>query len=72
MDNEVFIWVLLTYIVLIGYIFYLQHLVRKYYKGGQVLSMVIQDMIDGDVEIKRGKDGIHIKRTTRETQDNQC
>lgn len=72
MDNEMFGLVLLTYIVLIGYIFYLQYLVRKYYKGGQVLSMVIQDLIDGDVEIKRGKDGIYIKRPNRETQDNQC
>jgi hypothetical protein len=62
--------VMLTYIALIGYIFYLQYLVRKYYKGGQVLSMVIQDMIDGDIEIKKGKDGIYIKRPTREASNN--
>jgi hypothetical protein len=62
--------VMLTYIALIGYIFYLQYLVRKYYKGGQVLSMVIQDMIDGDIEIKRNKDGIYIKRPTREASNN--
>ncbi len=72
MDNEVFMWVVLTYLVLIGYIVYLQYLVRKYYKGGQVLSMVIQDLIDGDVEIMRGRDGIHIKRTDRQAQNNQC
>lgn len=72
MDNEVFMWVVFTYLVLIGYIIYLQYLVRKYYKGGQVLSMVIQDMIDGDVEIKRGKDGIYIKRTDGQAQNNQC
>jgi hypothetical protein len=65
-----FMLVMLTYIALIGYIFYLQYLVRKYYKGGQVLSMVIQDMIDGDIEIKKGKDGIYIKRPTREASDN--
>jgi hypothetical protein len=70
MDNEMFMLVMLTYIALIGYIFYLQYLVRKYYKGGQVLSMVIQDMIDGDIEIKKGKDGIYIKRPTREASDN--
>ena len=65
-----FMLVMLTYIALIGYIFYLQYLVRKYYKGGQVLSMVIQDMIDGDIEIKKGKDGIYIKRPTREASNN--
>jgi hypothetical protein len=70
MDNEMFMLVMLTYIALIGYIFYLQYLVRKYYKGGQVLSMVIQDMIDGDIEIKKGKDGIYIKRPNREASDN--
>jgi hypothetical protein len=70
MDNEMFMLVMLTYIALIGYIFYLQYLVRKYYKGGQVLSMVIQDMIDGDIEIKKGKDGIYIKRPTREASNN--
>jgi hypothetical protein len=64
-----FMLVMLTYIALIGYIFYLQYLVRKYYKGGQVLSMVIQDMIDGDIEIKKGKDGIYIKRPNREAQE---
>lgn len=70
MDNEVFIWVLLTYIVLIGYIFYLQYLVRKYYRGGQVLSMVISDLIDGDVEIKRTSDGIKIEqRVNRKAQN---
>lgn len=70
MDNEMFVLVLLTYIALIGYIFYLQYLVRKYYKGGQVLSMVIQDMIDGDVEIKRTSDGIKIEqRLNRKTQN---
>jgi hypothetical protein len=69
MDNEMFMLVMLTYIALIGYIFYLQYLVRKYYKGGQVLSMVIQDMIDGDIEIKKGKDGIYIKRPNREAQE---
>jgi hypothetical protein len=70
MDNDVFVWVLLTYIVLIGYVIYLQYLVRKYYKGGQILSMVIQDLIDGDIEIKKGKDGIYIKRPTREASNN--
>ena len=70
MDNEVFMWVVLTYLVLIGYVIYLQYLVRKYYKGGQVLSMVIQDMIDGDIEIKRNRDGIYIKRPNREASDN--
>lgn len=65
-----FMLVMLTYIALIGYIFYLQYLVRKYYKGGQVLSMVIQDMIDGDIEIKKGKDGIYIKRPTKEASNN--
>ena len=70
MDNDVFTWVLLTYMVLIGYVIYLQYLVRKYYKGGQVLSMVIQDMIDGDIEIKKGKDGIYIKRPNREVPNN--
>jgi hypothetical protein len=70
MDNEMFALVLLTYIVLIGYIFYLQYLVRKYYKGGQVLSMVISDLIDGDVEIKRTSDGIKIEqRLNRKAQN---
>ena len=71
MDNEVFMWVVLTYLVLIGYIIYLQYLVRKYYKGGQILSMVISDLIDGDVEIKRSRDGIQIiRRDTGEVSNN--
>jgi hypothetical protein len=70
MDNDMFVLVLLTYIVLIGYIFYLQYLVRKYYRGGQVLSMVISDLIDGDVEIKRTSDGIKIEqRLNRKAQN---
>lgn len=61
MITYVELMVLVVYAAMAGYIMYLQHQLKKSNQAGALLTMLIHDMVEGDVEIERTEDGIRIK-----------
>lgn len=63
--------VLAVYAAMAGYIVYLQHQLKKAQHAGAFLTMVLHDMVNGDVEIERTSDGIRIRKDDREVSVHQ-
>lgn len=61
MITYVELMVFIVYAAMAGYIMYLQHQLKKSNHAGALLTMLIRDMVEGDVEIERTNDGIRIK-----------
>jgi hypothetical protein len=61
MITYVELMVFVVYAAMAGYIMYLQHQLKKSNQAGALLTMLIRDMVEGDVEIERTDDGIRIK-----------
>ena len=61
MITYVELMVFIVYAAMAGYIMYLQHQLKKSNQAGALLTMLIHDMVEGDVEIERTDDGIRIK-----------
>lgn len=61
MITYVELMVFIVYAAMAGYIMYLQHQLKKSNQAGALLTMLIRDMVEGDVEIERTSDGIRIK-----------
>ena len=61
MITYVELMVFIVYAAMAGYIMYLQHQLKKSNQAGALLTMLIHDMVEGDVEIERTNDGIRIK-----------
>lgn len=67
MITYVELMVLAVYAAMAGYIMYLQHQLKKAKHACEMLAMVLRDMVNGDVEIERTDDGIHIKHNGSNT-----
>jgi hypothetical protein len=61
MVTYVELMVLAVYAAMAGYIMYLQHQLKKSNLAGAMLTMLLKDMVEGDVEIERTSDGIRVK-----------
>ncbi len=61
MITYVELMVFIVYAAMAGYIMYLQHQLKKSNQAGALLTMLIHDMVQGDVEIERTDDGIRVK-----------
>lgn len=61
MITYVELMVLVVYAAMAGYIMYLQHQLKKSNQAGALLTMLIHDMVQGEVEIERTEDGIRVK-----------
>jgi hypothetical protein len=67
MISYVELFVLAVYAAMAGYIVYLQHLLKKANGKRHFLEMVIVDVIEGNVTIRREQDGFSIHKTERKT-----
>lgn len=54
--------ILLAYIAMAGYIVYLQDKLKKAERMSDVMSMVLRDVVNGDVTITKSEDGFHIHK----------
>jgi hypothetical protein len=62
MISTVELAVLLVYIGMALYIVYLQDKLKKSERFGSFLAMLVQDVVNGDVEIHKTTDGFQVKR----------
>ena len=60
------LFVLAVYAAMAGYIVYLQHKLKESDKKRYFLEMVIVDVLEGNVEIRRADNGFTIHKTERE------
>ena len=71
MISYVELMVLVVYAAMAGYIMYLQHQLKKAYKAGEFLTMVLHDMACGNVKIERTEHGIKVMRPSADDGE-QC
>jgi hypothetical protein len=66
---------LIVIVVFVGmgvYISYLRHELTKSNRAGQMLTMILHDIANGDAEIERTEHGISIRKDDREVPPHQC
>ena len=66
MISYVELMVLVVYAAMAGYIMYLQHKLKGSEQKRYFLEMVIVDVLEGNVEIRRADNGFTIHKTERE------
>lgn len=66
MISYVELMVLVVYAAMAGYIMYLQHKLKASEQKRYFLEMVIVDVLEGNVEIRRADNGFTIHKTERQ------